>query len=208
MKRGEFSYAGALRVSAAHADRAGITITAVKSHGGLRRSPASRRRFHAAASKLVNSSNAKCRERPGISPAAISAASMTNVPDPHIGSTTGSRPLYPHSCRKSAASVSLIGALLTACLCPRLCSRSPDVSMPTVQMSFSMRALTQTPHRDRTERQAPRELLARCVALRRRNDRCGNSRRMLRRGTVDPGAECCPTPLAARVCRVPKDAKL
>ncbi len=79
-----------------------------------------------------------------MSPAAISAASMTNVPDPHMGSTTGSLPSNPHWRRNSDAMVSRIGALATACLWPRLCNSSPEVSTPMVQTLFSMRALTQT----------------------------------------------------------------
>ena len=39
-------------------------------------------------------------------PTAISAASITKVPDPHIGSTSGSSPRNPHCRRNSAAIVS------------------------------------------------------------------------------------------------------
>ena len=69
---------------------------------------------------------------------------MTKVPDPHIGSTTGSLPSNPHWRRNSDAMVSRMGALATACLWPRLCSSSPDVSTPMLHTSFSMRALTHT----------------------------------------------------------------
>ena len=46
----------------------------------------------AAASKVARCSKAKRRARPGLSRAAISAASITKVPDPHIGSSSGSAP--------------------------------------------------------------------------------------------------------------------
>jgi len=41
-----------------------------------------------------------------LSLAAISAASMTNVPEPHIGSRIGSSPSKPHCRKKSDAIVS------------------------------------------------------------------------------------------------------
>ena len=74
----------------------------------------------AAGSNVARLSKAKRRARPGASPAEISAASMTKVPEPHIGSRTGSRPSKPHWRRNIAASVSRIGALATAALNPRL----------------------------------------------------------------------------------------
>ena len=99
---------------------------------------------HAAASKVASFSKAKSRLRPGLRPAAMSAASMTKVPEPHIGSTSGSSPVKPHWRRKSAARVSRSGALPMPSLCPRLCSDSPELSMLRVHRSSSMRALTMT----------------------------------------------------------------
>ena len=115
-----------------------------QSAGGGETGPAARKASQAAASKVASFSKAKLRERPGFKPAAISAASMTKVPEPHMGSRTGSWPEKPHWRRKSAAIVSRIGAFATSSLKPRLCSGSPDVSTAIVQRSFSIRALMTT----------------------------------------------------------------
>ena len=112
---------------------------------GVARRPASpRSAAQAAGSNPARRSKANARERPGARPMAISAASMTKVPDPHIGSTTGSPPPYPAARRKRAASVSRSGAAFTSCLWPRRCSGSPEVSTETVQRSSSIRTFSAT----------------------------------------------------------------
>ena len=103
---------------------------------------------------------------PGSRPAAVSAASMTKVPDPHIGSTTDLVPSCPHCRRTRAARVSRIGALWTASLWLRLCRDLPDVSILMVHRSSSMRALMTTSvfGGNRRAEFLPDRLLIRCVA--------------------------------------------
>ena len=55
-------------------------------------------------------STAKWRCSPGARRMAMSPASMSNVPEPHMGSSTGSSPVYPDARNMAAASVSFIGA--------------------------------------------------------------------------------------------------
>ena len=77
----------------------------------------------------------------------IDAATSTTLQqrlDEITGSTTGAVPSKPHWRRNMAAMVSRIGALAMACLLPRLCSSSPEVSMLIVTRSLSIRAMTVT----------------------------------------------------------------
>src|SRR6056297_3369849 len=85
--------AGTLRVLHRVRDRTGVAIEAVEGQSGPVRARVSLRSCpHAPASKHARFSNAKDRSRPGARPLAISAASITKLPEPHIGSTTGSVP--------------------------------------------------------------------------------------------------------------------
>ena len=52
------------------------------------------------------------RIEPGATFKDMSAASIKNVPEPHIGSTSGVRPVHPAVITRPAASTSLIGARL------------------------------------------------------------------------------------------------
>ena len=60
--------------------------------------------------RLLQPSAVKARSAPGAIPAASMAASIKKVPEPHIGSISGSSALQPLKRRRDAASVSVIGA--------------------------------------------------------------------------------------------------
>ena len=67
-----------------------------------------------------HSVKAKFLNLPGGILSAIKAASMENVPEPHMGSKRGSAPVYPESIRAAEARVSRMGALAVRGLIPRL----------------------------------------------------------------------------------------
>jgi len=67
-------------------------------------------------------------------PKAIIAASINNVPDPHIGSIKVLSPRHPDFRIMPAASTSFSGASVCATRYPRLCSDSPELSSESVQV--------------------------------------------------------------------------
>ena len=70
--------------------------------------------------------------------AAMRAASMRNVPEPHMGSTKLLLPSQPLSFMMPAARTSLIGASVCATRQPRLYSGSPEESSEMVTSSLDM----------------------------------------------------------------------
>ena len=83
---------------------------------------------HSASSKLINFSNAKDRLIPGGMPATICAASTNNVPEPHIGSSSGTPGFQPATRNKPADRFSRKGASPVSSRQPRLNKGSPEVS--------------------------------------------------------------------------------
>jgi len=63
---------------------------------------------------------AKFRNQPAGMFCEIMAASREKVPDPHMGSSSGSLPSYPEIARMAAAVVSLNGAVALWIFMPRL----------------------------------------------------------------------------------------
>ena len=92
--------------------------------------------------RLLHSSAVNDRFIPGAIFAAIIAASIGNVPLPQNGSTSILSFLQGVSMISAAARVSVIGALLDSCLYPLLCKETPDVSIPTVTISFIRKTRT------------------------------------------------------------------
>ena len=84
------------------------------------------------------------RSIPGARSSACSAASMTMVPAPHIGSTSGTLGSQPASARRPAASVSRSGAAPISTRAPRRCSRSPEASTLKVKSSSRPRTRIDT----------------------------------------------------------------
>ena len=92
-----------------------------------------------ASSNPGHASAANRRARPGAIRRAINAASITIVPDPHIGSRSGRSGVQPLAMRSAAASVSRSGAFATACRYPRRYINGPAASTDIVTSSLITR---------------------------------------------------------------------
>ena len=97
------------------------------------------RSSNSSSSKSGHFSKAKLvRYIPGLMLAAIRAASIRNVPEPHIGSAKSVSPRHPVVMMMPAARTSLIGASVCSSRYPRLLSGSPLESSEMVTRSPSM----------------------------------------------------------------------
>ena len=94
--------------------------------------------FQRSGSKFLSFSNANFLELPGAILSEILAASMRNVPLPHIGSRSGIPGSQPERKSRPQAKFSLIGAIFVFSLKPRLKRASPLVSM-NIMTWFSSR---------------------------------------------------------------------
>ena len=72
---------------------------------------------------------------------AIMAASIRKVPEPHMGSTSGTPSFQPDSFKRPAAKTSLMGAVPRLWRYPRLNSVAPEVSREMVHQSSRIKIL-------------------------------------------------------------------